>query len=81
MKFSIIVPTRKRPVAVSELVETIVNTSDNFDLVEVLFYIDKDDFIEGVISADGYGSCLSSYDGNANEEYVQDQLFYVIRID
>jgi hypothetical protein len=44
-------------------------------------YIDKDDFIEGVISADGYGSCLSSYDGNANEEYVQDQLFYVIRID
>jgi hypothetical protein len=44
-------------------------------------YIDKDDFIEGVISSDGYGSCLSSYDGDVNEEYVQDQLFYVIRID
>jgi glycosyltransferase involved in cell wall biosynthesis len=43
MKFSIIVPTRKRPVAVCELVESIVNTSDNFDLVEILFYIDKDD--------------------------------------
>lgn len=43
MKFSIIVPTRKRPVAVSELVEGIVNTCDNFDLVEVLFYIDRDD--------------------------------------
>lgn len=44
-------------------------------------YIDKDEFIEGVISSDGYGSCLSSYDGDVNEEYVQDQLFYVIRID
>jgi hypothetical protein len=44
-------------------------------------YIDKDDFIEGVISADGYGSCLSSYDGDYEEIRVQDQLFYVIRID
>ena len=43
MKFSIIVPTRKRPVAVCELVETIFNTCDNIDLVEVLFYIDPDD--------------------------------------
>jgi hypothetical protein len=44
-------------------------------------YIDKDDFIQGVIDSDGYGSCLSSYDGDVNEEYVQDQLFYIIRID
>ena len=44
-------------------------------------YIDKDDFIQGVIDTDGYGHTISSYDGNANEEYVQDQLFYVIRID
>jgi hypothetical protein len=44
-------------------------------------YIDKDDFIQGVIDSDGYGSCLSSYDGNSDEVYVQGQLFYVIRID
>jgi len=44
-------------------------------------YIDKDDFIKGVIDADGYGHTMSSYDGNADEVYVQDKLFYVIRID
>jgi hypothetical protein len=44
-------------------------------------YIDKDDFIEGVISADGYGSCVSSYDGDYHTETVQNQRFYIIRID
>jgi hypothetical protein len=44
-------------------------------------YIDKDDFIEGVISADGYGSCVSSYDGDYHTERVQSQTFYVVRID
>jgi hypothetical protein len=44
-------------------------------------YIDKDDFIKGVIDADGYGHTMSTYDGNADEVYVQDKLFYVIRID
>ena len=44
-------------------------------------YIDKDEFIKGVIDADGYGHTISSYDGNADEVYVQDKLFYVIRID
>jgi predicted nuclease with TOPRIM domain len=44
-------------------------------------YIDKDDFIEGVISADGYGSCVSSYDGDYHTESVQNQTFYVVRID
>jgi hypothetical protein len=44
-------------------------------------YIDKDDFIEGVISADGYGSCVSSYDGEYHTESVQNQTFYVVRID
>jgi len=44
-------------------------------------YIDKDDFIQGVIDADGYGHTISSYDGNADEIYVQDKLFYIIRID
>ena len=44
-------------------------------------YIDKDDFIEGVISADGYGSCVSSYDGDYHTESIQNQTFYVVRID
>jgi len=44
-------------------------------------YIDKDDFIQGVIDADGYGATISSYDGNADEVYVKNELFYVIRID
>jgi hypothetical protein len=44
-------------------------------------YIDKDDFIQGVIDEDGYGHTLNSYDGNADEVRVQDQLFYVMRID
>jgi hypothetical protein len=44
-------------------------------------YIDKNEFIEGVIEADGYGHTLNSYDGNADEFYVGDKLFYVMRID
>jgi len=43
-------------------------------------YIDKDAFIEGVIDADGYG-IVNGYDGNVDELYVQDILFYVMRID
>lgn len=44
-------------------------------------FIDKDDFIDGVIDEDGYGHTLNSYDGNADEVYVQNELFYVMRID
>lgn len=44
-------------------------------------FVDKDDFIQGVIDADGYGHTLNSYDGNADEIYVKDKLFYVMRID
>jgi hypothetical protein len=44
-------------------------------------YVDKDEFIEGVIEADGYGHTLNSYDGSADEVYVNDKLFYVMRID
>ena len=44
-------------------------------------YVDKDDFIQGVIDADGYGHTINSYDGNAEEIYVNDTLFYVMRID
>jgi predicted nuclease with TOPRIM domain len=44
-------------------------------------FIDKDDFIQGVIDTDGYGQTINSYDGSADEVRVQDQLFYVMRID
>jgi hypothetical protein len=44
-------------------------------------YVDKDEFIEGVINADGYGHTLNGYDGSADEVYVNDKLFYVMRID
>jgi hypothetical protein len=44
-------------------------------------YINKDDFIEGVIDADGYGHTLNSYDANADETKVRDQWFYVMRLD
>jgi predicted nucleic acid-binding Zn-ribbon protein len=41
-------------------------------------YIDKDDFIQGLIDADGYG-IVNGYDGNVSEIYVKDELFYVMR--
>ena len=44
-------------------------------------YINKDEFIQGVIDTDGYGHTINSYDGTADEVYVDDTLFYVMRID
>lgn len=44
-------------------------------------YIDKEGFIQAVIDADGYGHTINSYDGTADEEYVDNKLFYVMRID
>lgn len=44
-------------------------------------YVDKDEFIQGVIDEDGYGHTINSYDGSADEIYVNDTLFYVMRID
>ena len=44
-------------------------------------YINKDDFIEGVIDADGYGHTLNGYDGNADEQKVLDKWYYVMRLD
>ena len=44
-------------------------------------FIDKDDFIQGAIDADGYGQTLNRYDGSADEVKVGDQWFYVMRID
>lgn len=44
-------------------------------------YVNKEEFIQGVIDADGYGHTINSYDGSADEIYVNDQLFYIMRID
>jgi TolA-binding protein len=44
-------------------------------------YIDKDEFIQDVIDTDGYGHTINTYDGSADEVYVNDKLFYVMRID
>jgi predicted nuclease with TOPRIM domain len=43
-------------------------------------FIDKRDFIEGVIDADGYGHTLSSYDGNADEVIVEGTTYWIIRL-
>jgi hypothetical protein len=44
-------------------------------------YVDKDNFIEGVIDADGYGHTINSYDGSADEITVMGGLYYVMRLD
>jgi hypothetical protein len=44
-------------------------------------FIDKDEFIQGVIDADGYGHTLNGYDGTADEVKVQGTWFWVMRID
>lgn len=68
---------------VSDLVdEAVSNPSYFFDNLGLSWedYVDKEKFIEGVIDADGYG-IVNGYDGNMDEIYVKDTLFYVGRID
>jgi hypothetical protein len=68
---------------VEDLVKNVKNDPETFMSefgLEWENYIDKDAFIEGVIEADGYG-VVNGYDGNYDEEYVNDILFYVMRID
>ena len=42
-------------------------------------FIDEDDFIEEVISTDGRGHTLSSYDGEEGEVVFNDEWYYVYR--
>jgi hypothetical protein len=44
-------------------------------------YMDKDAFIDGLIDADGYGHTLNNYDGTADEIRIQDEWYYVMRLD
>jgi hypothetical protein len=48
--------------------------------LEMENFIDKDEFIQGVIDSDGYGNTLASYDGNADEVDVEGTTYYVIRL-
>lgn len=69
---------------VNELVRDVRNDPEEFLNeygLEWDNYIDRDEFIKGVIESDGYGSVLNSYDGSADEIKVGDQWFYVMRID
>jgi hypothetical protein len=69
---------------VEELVSDVRQDPENFMNefgLEWDRYIDKDAFIQGVIDTDGYGHTINRYDGSADEIYVQEQLFYVMRID
>ena len=43
-------------------------------------FIDKDDFIEDVISADGRGHTISSYDGEEDEIYYNNETYYIYRM-
>ena len=43
-------------------------------------FINKDEFIEGVIDADGYGGTLGTYDGTADDVQVEGTTYWVIRI-
>jgi hypothetical protein len=42
-------------------------------------FIDEDSFIEDVISTDGRGHTLSSYDGDENEVIYRDEWYYIYR--
>lgn len=53
---------------------------NNFGL-EIDDYIDQQSLIEDAIQTDGLGHNLNSYDGSADEVYVGDELFIVMRID
>ena len=43
-------------------------------------FIDKDNFIEDVISSDGRGHTIASYDGEEGEVYYKDETYYIYRM-
>lgn len=68
---------------IDELVEAVEENPmqyiDNYDL-EITNFLDGEEIIRLVIREDGY-NVMSSYDGEVNEEYVDGETFYIIRID
>lgn len=43
-------------------------------------FINKDDFIEDVISSDGRGHTIASYDGEEDEVYYENKTYYIYRM-
>jgi hypothetical protein len=54
--------------------------TDYFEWIVDNDFIDKNALIEGVVESDGYGVSLSSYDGDVNEEVVNDRTYYIVRV-
>jgi hypothetical protein len=54
--------------------------TDYFEWIVDNDFIDKNALIEGVVESDGYGVSLSSYDGDVNEEVVNDTTYYIVRV-
>jgi hypothetical protein len=54
--------------------------TDYFEWIVDNDFIDKDALIEGAVDSDGYGVSLSSYDGDVNEEVIDDITYYIIRV-
>jgi len=54
--------------------------TDYFEWIVDHNFINKEEFIEGVVESDGYGVSLSSYDGDVNEEVVDGKTYYIIRV-
>ena len=49
--------------------------------MEITNFIDVDSLIEDVIDTDGRGISVSYYDGDEHEERINDEWFYIYRID
>jgi len=68
---------------IEELVEAVEENPmryiDDYGL-EIANFLDEEEIIRLVIREDGY-NVMSSYDGEVNEEYVDGETFYIIRID
>jgi hypothetical protein len=54
--------------------------TDYFEWIVDNDFIDKNALIEGVVESDGYGVSLSSYDGDVNEEVVNNTTYYIVRV-
>ena len=65
---------------VKDATNDIVGFMDEWGL-EKNNYINRREFIKAVYEEDGYGTTLNGYDGNAEDIYVNKNLFYVMRID
>ena len=68
---------------IDELVESVeenlMKYIEDYGL-EINYFLDGEEIIRLVIQSDGY-QVMSSHDGELNEEYVDGETFYIIRID